>query len=172
MIIEQDGARPDVHPTAFVHETAVVIGRVRIGPRASVWPHAVLRGDIEEIVVGEGTNIQDNAVVHTDQGSPAVLGGGVTVGHSAVLHGCRVEDNCLIGMGSILLNNAVVEEGAMVGAGALVAPGARVPKGHLALGTPARTVRPLKPGEIEHIRKNAQNYLTYMEKARRAKTVG
>lgn len=168
MIVEQDGARPDIHPTAFVHETAVVIGRVKIGPNASIWPHAVLRGDIEEIVVGEGTNIQDGVVIHTDQGSPTILGKGISVGHSAVLHGCRVGNNCLIGMGSILLNNVVVEDESMVGAGALVSPNTRVLKGQLALGMPARMVRALKPEELDHIRKNAENYLTYMEKARSA----
>jgi len=150
--------RPNVHPTAYVDATAVVIGRVRIGPRASVWPGAVLRGDIEEIVVGESTNIQDNAVIHTDHGFPAVLGNGVTVGHSAILHSCRVEDDALIGMGSIVLGRAVVEAGAMVGAGALVPPGARVLAGRLALGTPARMVRALTEAEGREIVENARRY--------------
>jgi carbonic anhydrase/acetyltransferase-like protein (isoleucine patch superfamily) len=164
---------PQVHPTAFVHERAEVIGKVRIGPKASIWPGAVLRGDIEEIVIGEGSNVQDNAVIHTDHGMPTVVGDGVTVGHAAILHGCRVGNGALVGMGSILLNGSVVEDECLVGAGALLAPGMRVPKGHLALGSPAKAVRPLKREEVDGIRKNGQNYLTYAESHRRdSRTVG
>lgn len=159
MIRDFEGTKPEIHPTAFVHEAAEVIGRVRLGRDASVWPGVVLRGDVEEITVGNGTNIQDNTVVHTDHGVPTVLGDGVSVGHAAVLHGCRIGNNCLIGMGAILLNNSVVEDEAMVGAGALVPPGMRVPKGHLAVGVPAKVVRPLRPEEIAHIRENAAHYL-------------
>ncbi len=171
MIRDLDGIRPEIHPTAFVHETAEVIGKVKIGPRASLWPYVVLRGDVEEIVVGEGTNIQDNTVVHTDHGIPTVLGDWVSVGHSAVLHGCRVGDHCLIGMGAILLNNSVVEEEALVGAGALVPPGMRVPKGHLVMGVPAKVVRPLKPEDIRHIHWNAEEYLRLTEKHKTSRPV-
>ncbi len=150
--------RPKIHPTAYVDAAALVIGRVRIGPRASVWPGAVLRGDIEEIVVGEATNIQDNAVLHTDHGLPTVLGKGVTVGHAAILHSCRVEDDALIGMGSIVLGRAVVEAGAMVGAGALVPPGACVLAGRLALGAPARMTRALTEAEGREILENGRRY--------------
>jgi carbonic anhydrase/acetyltransferase-like protein (isoleucine patch superfamily) len=172
VISELGGHRPDIHPTAYVHETAVIMGRVRIGPKASVWPYAVLRGDIEEIVVGEGTNIQDNTVIHTDPGAPVVLGDWISVGHAAVLHGCRVGGRCLVGMGSILLTGSVVEEGSMVAAGALLSPGARVPKGRLALGVPARAIRDLTPEEIQHIHDNAANYVGYSEKARAGKILG
>jgi carbonic anhydrase/acetyltransferase-like protein (isoleucine patch superfamily) len=164
---------PDVHPTAFVHERAEVIGRVRIGPRASVWPGAVLRGDIEEIVLGEAANVQDNAVIHTDHGVPTVVGDGVTVGHGAILHSCRVGKNALVGMGSILLNGAELGEESLLGAGALLAPGARVAPRHLALGSPAKAVRPLKPEEIDGIRKNGLNYVGYADLHRTAsRTVG
>jgi carbonic anhydrase/acetyltransferase-like protein (isoleucine patch superfamily) len=164
MIREFDGHKPDIHPTAYVHETAEVIGRVRLGPRVSLWPYVVLRGDVEEIVVGEGTNIQDNTVVHTDHGVPTTLGRFISVGHSAILHGCRVGDHALIGMGSIVLNNAVVEEEALVGAGALVPPGLRVTARHLAVGVPAKVIRPLTPEEIRHNRENAEHYLDVMKK--------
>lgn len=173
MIRELDGVKPDIHPTAYVHETAEIIGKVRIGPDASIWPYAVLRGDIEEIVIGEGTNIQDHVVIHTDHGAPTILGDWISVGHAAVLHSCRVESHSLVGMGSILLNGSVVESDCLVGAGAVLSPGARVPKGHLALGVPARAIRALKPEETEHIRRNAQNYIGYMKlHAGRSKPVG
>ena len=164
MIRSLDGQAPAVDPTAFVHERAEVIGKVRLGAQASVWPGAVLRGDIEEIVLGARSNAQDNAVFHTDKGHPTVLGEGVTVGHAAVLHGCTVGNNCLIGMGAILLNGVVVEDEVLVGAGALLTPGTRVPKGHLAVGSPAKVIRPLKPEEIKHIYQNAENYIGYSQR--------
>ena len=166
MIRSFDGYVPRVPLTAFVHERAEVIGRVRLGAGSSVWPGAVLRGDIEEIVVGEGSNVQDNAVIHTDFGVPAVVGSGVTVGHGAVLHACRVGDGTLIGMGAIVLGGAVVEEECLIGAGALVPPGARIPKGTLALGSPAKAVRPLTTDEISEIRKNGEHYLDYARRHR------
>lgn len=159
---------PVIHPTAYVDPTAVVIGRVRLGPRASVWPGAVLRGDIEAIVLGEGTNVQDNAVLHTDHGVPTVLGRGVTVGHGAILHSCTVEDDALIGMGAVVLGGAVVGRGALVGAGALVPPGAHVDAGRLALGAPARSVRKLTDGESRDIRENARRYIALSERHVRA----
>jgi carbonic anhydrase/acetyltransferase-like protein (isoleucine patch superfamily) len=166
MLESFNGQTPEVHPGAFVHERAEVIGRVRLGPRVSIWPGAVLRGDVEEIVIGEGTNIQDNTVIHTDLGIPTVLGEGISVGHSAILHGCRVGSNSLIGMGAILLNDVIVEDECWIGAGALVAPGTRIPRGHMALGVPARVTRPLRFDELEHIRRNGQNYLDCTEKHR------
>ncbi len=151
--------RPVVSPTAFVHPSAEVIGRVSLEDGASVWPGAVLRGDIEKISVGSESNIQDNAVVHTDHGVPTMVGRRVTVGHGAILHSCCVEDGALIGMGSVVLGKAVVGRGALVGAGSVVAPGARIPAGHLALGSPARVVRPLRRREISDITKNALRYI-------------
>ena len=159
MIRTFDGHAPEVHATAFVHDRAEVIGKVRLGPGASVWPGAVLRGDLEEIVIGEGSNVQDNAVLHTDPGLAVVVGAGVTVGHGAILHACRVEGPSLIGMGAVLLSGVVVEAGCLVGAGALVTPGTRIPKGHLAVGSPAKVVRPLTPEEIDGIRRNGEHYV-------------
>jgi carbonic anhydrase/acetyltransferase-like protein (isoleucine patch superfamily) len=153
-----EGHSPRVDPGAFVHERAVVIGRVTLAAGTSVWPGAVLRGDIEPITVAEGANIQDNAVLHTDPERPVIIGRGVTVGHGALLHGCTVGDDALIGMGAIVLNGARVEPAAMVGAGALVPPGARVDAGHLVLGSPARSVRPLSDQEKSGMRDNALRY--------------
>ncbi|MBK8575525.1 MAG: gamma carbonic anhydrase family protein [Elusimicrobia bacterium] len=159
---------PHLSATAFVHPSAEVIGDVRLGGGTSVWPGAVLRGDIERIVVGDGSNIQDNVVVHTDHGVPTWVGRNVTVGHGAILHSCRVGDGALIGMGAILLGRSVVGKGALVGAKSLVSPGTRVPAGHLALGRPARTVRPLTAKEKSHLRKNARQYQVYARRHKQA----
>ena len=168
MIRSLGRVHPVVAKTAFVHPSAEVIGRVRVGDGASIWPGAVLRGDIERIVVGANSNIQDNAVLHTDRGVPTVVGRNVTVGHGAILHSCRVSDGALIGMGSILLGGSVVGKGALVGARSLVPPRARIPAGHLALGRPARTVRPLTLKEKKQLQKNAEQYLTYARRHRAA----
>ena len=158
MIREWNGHKPKIHPTAFVHETAEIIGRVTLGKDSSIWPYCVLRGDVDEIVVGEGTNVQDNTVIHANEGKPAILGKRISVGHSVVIHGCTIKDDCIIGMGSIVLDGSVVEEECIVGAGAVVSPGARIPKGSMALGIPAKVARPLRPDEIEHIKWNAREY--------------
>ena len=167
MIREWNGHKPKVHPTAFIHETAEIIGRVTIEKDASVWPYCVLRGDVDEIVIGEGTNIQDNTVIHTNDGKPTVLGKRISVGHSVILHGCKVNDDCIIGMGSIVLDGSVVESDCIVGAGAVVSPNTTVPAGSMALGIPARVIRKLRPDEIEHIRWNAREYFKLMELHRR-----
>jgi carbonic anhydrase/acetyltransferase-like protein (isoleucine patch superfamily) len=129
---------PDLHPDAFVHPDAVVIGAVTLGAGASVWPAAVLRADYGHITVGELTSVQDGTVVHTTAHWPTVIGARCVVGHNAHLEGCRIGDGCLIGSGSVVLNRAVVEPGAGVGAAALVPEGAVVPTGHIALGVPAK----------------------------------
>jgi len=129
---------PDIHPDAFVHPDAVIIGHVTIGAQASVWPAAVLRGDYGRIDVGELTSVQDGTVVHTTAQWPTILGARCVIGHNAHLEGCRIGDDCLIGSGAIVLNRATVEAGAGVGAAALVPEGAVVPTGHIALGVPAR----------------------------------
>jgi carbonic anhydrase/acetyltransferase-like protein (isoleucine patch superfamily) len=129
---------PDIHPDAFVHPDAVVIGAVRLGPLASVWPTAVLRGDHGRIEVGELTSVQDGTVLHTTAEWPTLVGARCVVGHNAHLEGCRVGDGCLVGSGSVVLNRATVEPGGGVGAAALVSEDAVVPAGHSALGVPAR----------------------------------
>ncbi|MFG2076136.1 Carbonic anhydrase or acetyltransferase, isoleucine patch superfamily [Nonomuraea maritima] len=129
---------PRIHPDAYVHPDAVVIGSVDIGAQASVWPGAVLRGDFGRIEIGARTSIQDGTVVHTTERWPTVIGSGCVVGHNAHLEGCTIEDRCLIGSGSVVLNRAVVRTGSVIGAQALVPEGLEVPPGHLALGVPAR----------------------------------
>jgi len=151
--------RPAVGQAVFIARGAVVVGDVTLGDHASVWYNAVLRGDINRIVVGRYTNIQDNAVLHLADEYACVLGDYVTVGHSAVVHACTVHDNVRIGMGAVVLNGAVVEEGAQVGAGALVPPGKVVPAGWLVMGVPARPVRQMSPEELDDIVRNAREYL-------------
>jgi len=133
----------NLHSTAFVASSADVMGDVSLGEDASVWYHAVLRGDIGPIVVGARTNIQDLTMVHVDEGVPCTIGADVGVGHRCVLHGCMIEDGCLIGMGSVLLNDAHVGAGSVIGAGAVVPEGMRIPPGSLVLGVPATVIRPV-----------------------------
>jgi carbonic anhydrase/acetyltransferase-like protein (isoleucine patch superfamily) len=154
-----DGHAPALGPGAFVHEAAEVIGRVRLGAGASVWPRAVLRGDTEEIAVGDGSNVQDGAVLHADPGFPCVLGERVTVGHLACVHGCRLEDEVLIGMGAIVMNGAVVGSGSIVGAGALVPEGVSIPPCSMVLGVPGRVVRATTDAERERLRGSAAHYV-------------
>lgn len=135
--------RPRVDADAFIAPGAVVVGDVRLARESSVWYGCVLRGDIEPIEVGEQTNLQDLTVVHVDRDYPTRIGPRVGVGHRCLLHGCVIEENCLIGMGSIVLSGAVVESGSVVAAGALVTEGMRVPAGSLVMGVPARVVRPV-----------------------------
>jgi carbonic anhydrase/acetyltransferase-like protein (isoleucine patch superfamily) len=140
MAIYALGARvPDIHPEAFVHPDATVIGSVTIGAHASVWPAAVLRGDYGRIDIGASTSIQDGTVIHTTDRWPTIVGADCVVGHNAHLEGCQVGDGCLIGSGSIVLNRAVIESGAAVGAAALVAEGTTIETGHIGLGVPARS---------------------------------
>lgn len=157
MIRSFDGAKPTIHRDAFVHDSAELIGRVVIGEGASVWPGCVLRGDISEIRIGAGANVQDLTVIHTREGRPAVVGRGVTVGHRAVLHGCRIGDRCLIGMGAIVME-ASVGARTLVGAGALIPAGARIPSGVLVLGSPAKVVRRLRPEELRMLAESERSY--------------
>jgi carbonic anhydrase/acetyltransferase-like protein (isoleucine patch superfamily) len=151
---------PQLGDGAFVAPSASVIGDVVVGSRSSIWYGAVLRGDVESIRIGSETSIQDNTVIHVDSsGFSTVVGNRVTVGHSVVLHGCRVGDNALIGIGSIVLNGAEVGEGAMVGAGSVVTPGMKIPSGMLALGAPARVKRALTEEEKRDVQLGVDNYV-------------
>ncbi len=167
-VLPFDGHTPEIDPTAWLAPTATVIGRVRIGPRASVFYGAVLRGDMDEIVLGEGSNLQDNCVVHTDTGVPTRIGKNVGVGHGAIVHGATVGDGALIGMGSTLLNSSVIGEGAFVAAGALVREGQEVPAHHLAVGVPAKDRGELDDEGRERVRKNAFIYQELAERHRAA----
>ena len=151
---------PRVAEDAFVAHSADVIGDVVIGSRSSIWYGAVLRADVESIRIGSETSIQDNTVIHVDSsGFGTVVGDRVTVGHSVVLHGCRIGDDALIGIGSIVLNGAEVGEGAMIGAGSVVTPGTKIPAGMLALGSPARVKRTVTDEEKRHVRLGVENYV-------------
>ncbi|MFH2069860.1 MAG: gamma carbonic anhydrase family protein [Elusimicrobiota bacterium] len=167
MIKQLGGIKPQVDVTAYVHSSAEIIGRVKIARDASVWPGAVLRGDVEEITIGEGSNIQDNAVVHTNFSCPAVIGKMVVVGHGAILHGCRIGDNCLIGMGAIIMDGAVIGNNCVIGAGSVVVEKTIVPQGSLFLGSPARAVRKLTPEEIRMIQEGAGHYIQKIKEYKR-----
>jgi carbonic anhydrase/acetyltransferase-like protein (isoleucine patch superfamily) len=150
---------PDIAADAWVHEAAVVIGRVRLGAHCSAWPTSVIRGDIEGIEVGEGTNVQDGAVLHADPGMPCIVGRYVTIGHQATVHGCTVGDECLIGIGATVLNGAVIGAGSIIGAHALVPEGMVVPEGSLVVGVPARVRRDLTDDERRGLRAQAERYV-------------
>jgi carbonic anhydrase/acetyltransferase-like protein (isoleucine patch superfamily) len=150
---------PQIDPTAYVAREAVVMGDVRLKAHSSVWPTAVLRGDINYIEIGEGSNIQDGTIVHLADDLPVIVGKYVTVGHRAILHACIVEDNCLIGMGATILDGAVIGQGSIIGAHALVTKGTKIPPGSLVMGMPAKVVRTLQPKEIEDIKPWADHYV-------------
>ena len=135
------------------------MGNVHLSADVGVWHQATLRADMAEIIIGEGTNVQDHTVIHTDTNQPTVIGRFVTIGHKAIVHACTVHDHALIGMGALLLNGCIIEEGAMVAAGTLVPPGKVVPKGHLAMGSPMKIIRPLTETEIQKNKENAQTYI-------------
>jgi carbonic anhydrase/acetyltransferase-like protein (isoleucine patch superfamily) len=155
-------ASPEIHPTAFVHPDAVVIGRVHIGADSTIWPTAVLRADDGDIHIGAATSIQDGTVIHTTAFQPTTVGSRCVVGHNAHLEGCIVEDGCLVGSGSVVLHRAVVRTGALVGANALVPNGMEVPSGAMALGVPAELREgAVTPGQFE------QAVVSYVERGRR-----
>jgi carbonic anhydrase/acetyltransferase-like protein (isoleucine patch superfamily) len=153
------GQPPRIDATAYVAPQATVIGDVRLGARSSVWPACVLRGDINYIAVGDGSNIQDGAVVHLADEFPAIIGCYVTVGHLAVIHACTIEDECLIGMNATILDGAVIGAQSIIGAGALVTKGTKIPPGSLVLGAPAKVVRALTDNEKAALRESAEKYI-------------
>lgn len=165
------GFEPQVASEAWVHASASVIGRVRLDARVSVWPGAVVRGDVDAIEIGEDTNIQDLAVLHPNRDKPVIIGKGVTVGHSAVIHGSRVGDHCLIGMGAIVMDSSVGEF-SIIGAGAVVTPGSVIPAGSMALGMPAKVVRPLTEEEKAGLIKSKEDYLELARQYLRPRTDG
>ena len=155
MIMTLGGKTPQVSPEAFVAETAALIGDVTVGRDSSVWFGAVIRGDNDPIVVGEGTSIQDNAVLHTEKGHPLTVGSNVTVGHGAIVHCSSVGDNTLVGMGAILLDGAVIGNNCIIGAGAVVKENAVVPDGTMMVGVPAKPVRELSQEQIAFLNRTS-----------------
>lgn len=171
MTITVAGATPSVHPTAWIAPGAVVAGAVTLGGEVGVWYTAVIRADHTPISVGEGSNIQDGSVLHADPGFPASIGAGVTVGHRAVVHGCTVEDDCLVGMGAVILNGAVIGRGSLVAAGAVVSQGVVVPPNSLVAGVPGKVRRETTDDERALIGYSATSYRQLLA-AHRDATVG
>jgi len=172
MIETYQGIAPQMAGSAWIHDQAVVIGDVRLDAAVSVWPTAVLRGDVHRIEVGAQTNIQDGAIVHVahegpyQPGHPAIIGTAVTVGHRAIIHACHIGDRVLVGMGAMVLDGARVGDEAILGAGALVPPGKQLEGGYLYLGSPARAVRPLDEREREQLAYSARHYEGLMQRHR------
>ena len=158
-IYEFDGVAPQIAGSAWVADSAQVMGNVVLGEDTSVWFGTVIRGDTDCITIGAGSNIQDASVLHADFGQPLVVGARVTVGHQVMLHGCTIGDESLIGIGAIVLNGAKIGRNCLVGAGALVTEGKEFPDGSLIVGSPAKAVRVLTPEQIEGLRQSAQHYI-------------
>lgn len=167
-LFQLDEHVPEIDPSAYVADSAELIGRVSLGEGASVWSQVVIRGDNEPIAIGRNSNVQEGSVLHTDPGCPLVVGEGVTVGHQAMLHGCTVGDGSLIGIQAVVLNRARIGRNCLVGAGALVTEGKEFPDGSLILGSPAKVVRQLGEDDLARLRMSAE---TYVARARRYKTV-
>ncbi len=168
MILPYRGRWPNIHETAFVAPSADIIGNVEIGPHSSVWFQVVIRGDVNSIKIGTRTNVQDHSILHVTRvaqataegtGSQLVIGDEVTIGHRVTLHGCRVGNRVLIGMGAIVMDEVEIGDDCIVGAGSLITKGMKVPAGSLVMGSPARVARPLKPEELRFLPKSAENYV-------------
>jgi len=158
-VYELDGIAPDVDPTAWVADSAQVMGNVSLAAETSIWFGTVIRGDTETIHIGRGSNIQDGSVLHADIGKPIRIGENVTVGHKVMLHGCSIGDESLIGIGAVVLNGAVIGRNCLVGAGALVTEGKVFPDGSMIIGSPARAVRPLSAEKMQDLRESAAHYV-------------
>ena len=168
MILFYQGQEPDIAVSAYIAPSADIIGAVTIGQESSVWFGAVLRGDLNRIVIGNRTNIQDNAVIHVHNDREAVIGNDVTIGHQANLHSCTIKDNCLIGIGAAILKDATIGTGSIVAAGAVVREGSTVPPRTLMAGVPARAIRQVTDAELAHIQQNADDYCRDMRPYRDA----
>lgn len=158
---------PTIHPTAYIHPSAVVVGDVTLGARVSVWPTAVIRGDTDRITIGADTNVQDGTIIHVDHGVPTTIGARVGIGHRAIVHGATIEDDVLIAMGAVLLNRVHVGTGSIVGAGAVCTEGMRIPSNSLVVGVPARVLRQTTEAERERIRNTVESYLDLQEAYKR-----
>lgn len=168
LILPYNGVWPKIALTAFIAPTAVIVGDVEIGDFASVWFGAVLRGDTAPIRIGARTNVQDNCVIHTDDGAPATIGAGCSLGHGAIIHGATVGDGALIGMAATLLNHAEAGAGSIIAAGALVPEGKVIPAGQLALGSPTKVARPVSDAERARVTDGIEHYVAYAREYRAA----
>ena len=159
MIYDFEKNVPEVHPDAWVASNATLIGKVKLEKNSSIWFNAVLRGDIELITIGENSNIQDGSVLHTDPGYKLNVGKGVTVGHMVMLHGCQIADDSLVGIGSIILNNAKIGKNCIIGANSLITENKIIPDNSLVVGSPGRVLRKVTEDEIKAIHENAKHYV-------------
>ena len=164
MIYQYEGITPSLPEEYYIADNATVIGDVVLKNQSSVWFGTVLRGDIEPIILGERSNIQDNSVAHTGKGAPTIIGDDVTVGHKVTLHGCTIGNNCLIGMGAILLDGCEIGDNCIIGAGSIIAQGKTIPAGSLAVGSPARVIRKLTEEDFVNIRSYADRYVDNMRR--------
>lgn len=159
MIKSFKGISPVIDESCYISESVDIIGNVTLGKDVNVWFGTRIRGDVNRIIIGDNSNVQENTVVHVDKHSPTTIGANVTIGHGAIIHGCTIADNVLIGMGAIVLNDAQIGKNSMVGAGSLVTQGKVFPEASLILGNPAKVIRLLSPSEIEAIQKSADVYV-------------
>jgi carbonic anhydrase/acetyltransferase-like protein (isoleucine patch superfamily) len=159
MLISYKQYKPEIGKNVFISESSTIIGRCFIGENCSIWYNAVLRADVNEIIIGKETNIQDGGIIHCDNDYKTIIGDNVTVGHNAIIHGCTIGRNCLIGMGSTILDGAVIGDNVIVGANSLITHGKIIPSGVMVMGSPAKVVRELTSEEAEGIRQSAIGYI-------------
>ena len=164
MIYNFNNISPKIDKDSWFAPNSVLIGNVTLKKDANVWFNATLRGDVEPITIGEGSNIQDGSVIHTDPGCPTIVGKGVTIGHMVMLHGCEIADDCLIGIGSTILNKTKIGKNCIIGANALVTENKIIPERSLVLGSPGKVVRQVTDEEIKHIKENARDYVENFKK--------
>ena len=164
MIYNFNNISPKIDKDSWYAPNSVLIGNVTLKKDANIWFNATLRGDLEPIIIGEGSNIQDGSVIHTDPGCPTIVGKGVTVGHMVMLHGCEISDDCIIGIGSTILNKAKIGKNCIIGANSLVTENKVIPDRALVLGSPGKVVRQVTDEEIEHIKENARDYVENIKK--------
>ena len=164
MIMDFEGVTPRINKNTYISESVDIIGKVNVEENVNIWFGTRLRGDMNNIIIGENTNIQENSVVHVDINSPCIIGKNVTIGHGTIIHGCSISDNVLVGMGSIILNNAKIGKNTIIGAGSLVTQGKDFPEGVLILGNPAKVIRQLTEAEVKSIQRSADNYVSLSKK--------
>ena len=164
MIYDFEKNVPEIHPDAWVAANAAIIGKVKLEKNSSIWFNAVLRGDVEPIIVGENSNVQDGSVFHTDPGYPLIVGKGVTVGHMVMLHGCQISNDTLIGIGSIILNNAKIGKNCIIGDNTLITENKIIPDNSLVVGSPGRVLRKVTEEEIKAIKDNGKHYVDNSKK--------
>ena len=164
MIMDFEGVTPRINKNTYISESVDIIGKVNVEENVNIWFGTRLRGDMNNIIIGENTNIQESLVVFVDINSPCIIGKNVTIGHGTIIHGCSINDNVLVGMGSIILNNAKIGKNTIIGAGSLVTQGKEFPEGVLILGNPAKVIRQLTEAEIESIQRSADNYVSLSKK--------